>query len=170
MTDDRWSCIDHGASQTLSTTHWRWGTKIEEQDFRSVHGEMAQVWVIHPRHWTKVSFTVTYFNYTVLYERDRVYWYISTHLCNRDTLLFHSFTLIINDMNRTYKKNKSFKSKKPYRRPKHGPELATSTSTSTGTTDLMLSIPDCDSELDGTTSAQVAAGVSVSVRLRPSHI
>ena len=110
--------------------------------------------------------------------RDQVYTHavsymaISTHLCNRDTLLFpsHSFTLIINDMNRTYKKNKSFKSKKSYRRPKHGPELATSTSTSTGTTDLMLSIPDCDTELDGTTSAQVVAGVSVSVQLRPSYI
>ena len=81
-----------------------------------------------------------------------------------------SFTLIINDMNRTSKKNKSFTSKKPYRRPKHGPELATSTSTSTGTTDLMLSIPDCDFELDGTISAQVVAGVSVSFQLRRSHL
>ena len=52
----------------------------------------------------------------------------------------------------------------------HGLGPATSTPTSTGTTDLMLSIPACDSELDGTTGAQVAAGISVSVQLRPSHL
>ena len=68
-------------------------------------------------------------------------------------------------MNRIYKKNKALKSKKQYGRSMHGPELATSTSTSTGTTD-----PACDSELDETTSAQVAAGVSVNVQFRSSHL
>ena len=65
---------------------------------------------------------------------------------------------------------KVFKSKKPSLASIHGLVPATSTSTSTGATDLMLSIPACDSESDGTTSAQVAAGISVSVQLRPSHL
>ena len=79
-----------------------------------------------------------------------------------------SFTLIINDMKRILKK--AFKSKKSSRGTIHGLGPATSTSTSIGPTDLMLSIPACTSETDGTTSAQVAAGVSVSVQLRPSHL
>ena len=70
-------------------------------------------------------------------------------------------------MNRIYKKNKAFKSKKQYGRSMHGPGLATSTSTSTGTTDPASS---CDSELDETTSAQVAAGVTVSIQFRSSHL
>ena len=53
---------------------------------------------------------------------------------------------------------KVFKSKKP---SLVGP--ATSTPTST---DLIPSIPACDTDV--TTSAQAAAGVSVSVQLRPS--
>ena len=65
---------------------------------------------------------------------------------------------------------KLFKSKKPYLGTIHGLGPATSTSTSTGPTDLMLSIPAFYSESDGITSAQVAAGVSVSVQLRPSHL
>ena len=76
-----------------------------------------------------------------------------------------SFTLIINDMKRFYKK--VFNSKKPSPGSIHGSGPATSTSTSTGTADLMPSIPACDS--DGTTSAQVAAGVRVSVQLLFSH-
>ena len=68
-------------------------------------------------------------------------------------------------MTRIFKKD--FKSKKPSLGSiQLGP--ATSTSTSTGATDLML--PACDSESDGTTSAQVAAGISVSVQLRPLHL
>ena len=66
---------------------------------------------------------------------------------------------------------KVFNSKKPSLGTMHdGLGPATLTSTSTGPTDLMLSIPACDSELDGTTGAQVAAGISVSVQLRPSHL
>ena len=71
-----------------------------------------------------------------------------------------SFTSIINDMKRILKK--VFKSKKPSLRTIHELGPATSTSTTTGPTDLMQSIPACDSE---STSAQVAAGVSVSVHL-----
>ena len=65
---------------------------------------------------------------------------------------------------------KVLKSKKQSLGSIHGLGPATSTLTSTGPTDLMLSIPDCDSELDGTISAQVAAGVSVSVQLRPPRL
>ena len=64
---------------------------------------------------------------------------------------------------------KVFKSEKPSLGTIHGLGPATSTSASTGPTDLMLSIPAYDSESDGTTRGQVAAGVSVSVQLRPSH-
>ena len=63
---------------------------------------------------------------------------------------------------------KVFKSEKPSLGTIHG--LGPATSTSTGPTDLMLSIPAYDSESDGTTRAQVAAGVSVSVQLHPSHL
>ena len=70
-------------------------------------------------------------------------------------------------MKRIYKK--VFKSKKPSLGSIHGPGPATSTSTViTSTTDLMPLIPACDS--DATVSAQVSAGVSVSVQLRPSHL
>ena len=71
-----------------------------------------------------------------------------------------SFTSIINAMKRILKK--VFRSKKPSLRTIHGLGPATSTLTSTGPTDLMLSIPACDSE---SISAQGAAGVSVSVQL-----
>ena len=67
-------------------------------------------------------------------------------------------------MKRTHMKKKVFKSKKskkPSRGSMHGPGTAASISTTTGTTDLMPSIPACDS--DGIASAQVAAGVSVRV-------
>ena len=70
-------------------------------------------------------------------------------------------------MKRIYKK--VFKSKKPSLGSLHGPGPATSTSTSTGANDLLPSIPAWDSESDGTISAQVNAGVSVNVQLRPSH-
>ena len=71
-----------------------------------------------------------------------------------------SFTVIINDMKRTHEENEVFKSKKPYWAI-HGPGTVASTSTSTGTTDLITSIPSFDS--DGTANAQVTAGVSVRV-------
>ena len=64
-------------------------------------------------------------------------------------------------MKRIYRR--VFKSKKPSLGSIHGSGPATST----GTTDPILA---CGSELDGTTSAQVAAGVSVSVQLRPLHL
>ena len=84
---------------------------------------------------------------------------IVLHLCNRETFLFH-FTLIFNDMKRT-SEEEVFESKKRSRVSMHGPGPATSTSTSSGTTDIMPSIPPCDS--DGSTSAQAAATVSVTV-------
>ena len=71
-----------------------------------------------------------------------------------------SFPSIINDMKRFLKK--VFKSKKPSLRTIRELWPATSTSTTTGLTDLMQSTPACDSE---STSAQVAAGVRVSVHL-----
>ena len=81
--------------------------------------------------------------------------------------LSFTFTLIINDMKRFYRK--IIKSKKPSLGSLHGPgPLApASTSTSTGTTVLMPSIPSFDS--DGTASVQVAAGVSVRLA-SPSHL
>ena len=72
-------------------------------------------------------------------------------------------------MKRIYKR--VFKSKKPSLGSIHGPGPATFASTSTtGTTDPMPSILACDSESDGTTRAQVAAGASVSVQLGPLHL
>jgi hypothetical protein len=69
-------------------------------------------------------------------------------------------------MKRIYKK--VFKSKKTESLGSiHGLGPATSTSTLiTSTTDLIPSIPTGDA----TASAQVTAGVSVSVQLRPSHL
>ena len=64
-------------------------------------------------------------------------------------------------MKRTHEEKEVFKSKKPYRGSMHGPGTVASTSTSTGTTDLITSIPSFDS--DGTANAQVTAGVSVRV-------
>ena len=62
---------------------------------------------------------------------------------------------------------KVFKSKKPSLGSIHGPEPATSTSTLiTSTTDFVPSVPASDA----TASAQVIAGVSVGVQLRPSHL
>ena len=83
---------------------------------------------------------------------------VAIHLCNRAFFLFNT---VINDMKRFYRK--VFNSKKPSLGSLHapGPLTAASTSTSSGTTGLMLSIPSFDS--DGTASAQVAAGVSVRV-------
>ena len=82
-----------------------------------------------------------------------------------------SFTSII-DMKRKRILKKVFKSKKPSLGSIHASGLvpATLTSTSTGTTDLMLSIPACDSESDGTTSTQVAADINVSVQLCSLHL
>ena len=68
-------------------------------------------------------------------------------------------------MKRIYKK--VFKSKKPSLGSMHRTAPATSTSTLiTSSTDIMPSIPASDA----TASAQVAAGVSVSVQLRQSHL
>ena len=62
---------------------------------------------------------------------------------------------------------KVFKPKKPSLGPIHVPGPATSTSgLIISTTDLMPSIPASDA----TASAQVTAGVSVSVQLRLSHL
>ena len=88
------------------------------------------------------------------------------HLRNWEIFVFHyrQRSTFINDMKRIYKT--VFKSKKPSLGPIHG----TSTSTSTGTSDLMPSIPACDSESDGTASAQLTAGVTVSAQPRPSQL
>ena len=80
---------------------------------------------------------------------------------------FYPFTLIINDMKRLYKR--VFKSKKPSVGSIHGPGPASFASTSTGTTDPMPSLLACDTESDGTPSAQVTASVSV-IQFRPSHL
>ena len=64
--------------------------EIEEQDFRSVHGEIVQV-VIHRRHWMKLSFTSCLFQLQPIFP-----WYygaILNSLCNRERAF--SFTLII---------------------------------------------------------------------------
>ena len=55
------------------------------------------------------------------------------------------------------------KSKKPSLGSIHGPGPATSKSARAGTTDLLPSIPACDSESDGTVSAQVTDGAIVSI-------
>ena len=71
-----------------------------------------------------------------------------------------SFTFnlnIIYDMKRMFKK--VFKSKNPSLGSIHGRGPASSTSTSTGTTDLMASIPAFDANV--TASAQITAGDSV---------
>ena len=144
--------------------------KIEEQDFRSVHGEMVQVWgnsfKTERKYHLLISITT---HFPVLCERYLVTvtpydgYLNSTYVIERP----FSFTLIINDMKRILKK--VFKSKKPSLGSIHGlvPATSTSTSTGSGATDLMLSVPACDS---GTTSAQVAVGTSVSVQFRPSHL
>ena len=69
-------------------------------------------------------------------------------------------------MKRFYKR--LFKSKKPSLGSIHEPGPVTSASTSTGTIDPIPSIPAYHSESDGT--AQVAAGVIVSVQLRSLHL
>ena len=66
-------------------------------------------------------------------------------------------------MKRIYRK--VFKSKEPSLGSIHGRGPPASTSASTGTTDLMPSIPACDS--DRTTSAHFTAGVSVRVLASP---
>ena len=108
----------------------------------------------------------------LLYGRCRVYFRsLHWHLRVDSSYVIEcsfSLTLIINDMKRTHKKEKVFKSKKPSRGSKHVPGPAASTSTSTGTADLMPSTPSFD--LDGTANAQVTVGVSVRVYLRPSHL
>ena len=70
-------------------------------------------------------------------------------------------------MKRIYKDfKKVFKSKKAPLGLTHGPEPGTSTSTLiTSTADPLSSTPTSDA----IASAQVIAGVSVSVQLRPSH-
>jgi hypothetical protein len=107
----------------------------------------------------------TYLNSNQLYERCRVFesarivwvsWCISSYVIER----FFSLTLIIDDMKRIYKKVFKSTGKKPSLGSIHGPGPATSTSTLiTSSTDLMPSIPASDA----TASAQVTAGVSVSV-------
>jgi hypothetical protein len=95
--------------------------------------------------------------------RMRLGW-VRTSCSNLFTYLSLS-TLIIDDMKRIYKK--VFKSNKPSLGSIYGPGPATSTSTLiTSTTHLMPFIPASDA----TASAQVTAGVSVSVQLRPSHL
>ena len=122
-------------------SHWRWGTRLKNKIFGVCTGRWSKCGVIHSRLNESIN---------------------STYVIERP----FSFTLIINDMKRILKK--VFKSKKPSLGSIHGlvPATSTSTSTGSGATDLMLSVPACDS---GTTSAQVAAGI-VSVQFRPSHL
>ena len=120
--------------------------KIEQQDFRSVHRWSKCDVILNENSYIDHAAILRYLNSTYVIEKP------------------FSFTSIINDMKRV------FKSKKPSLGTIHGLGPATSTSTTTGPTDLMLSIPACDSESDESTSAQVAAGVNVTVQLHPPHL
>ena len=98
------------------------------------------------------------------------YWpsHVSTYVIERPSKFLRVFDLIINDMKRLYRK--VFKSKKPSLGSIHEPGTATLTSTIiTSTTDLMPSIPASDATATSA-SAQVTAGLSVSVQLHPSHL
>ena len=86
-------------------------------------------------------------------------------LCNRYLILTLTSTITGNDMKRFYKK--VFKSNKPSLGSIHRSGPTTSTSTIlTSTADLLTSIPTTSSDV--TASAEVTAGVSVSVQLRAS--
>ena len=77
--------------------------------------------------------------------------------------IYFPLTLIINEMERIYKKIFKFLGSI------HGPGRATSTSTLlTSTTDLMPSIPTSDAI--AVAHHDVTTGVSVSVQYRPSHL
>jgi hypothetical protein len=87
--------------------------------------------------------------------------------CNSTYVIESSFSLtsIIVNMKHIYKK--VFKSKKASLGSIHGREPVTSTSAIiTSANDLLPSTPT----YDATASAQVTAGDSVSVQLRPSHL
>ena len=137
-----------------------WGTRLKNKIFRVI--EIVQVWCNSSK--TKGKY------HSRLFERYRdsravtVLWPSQLHLGNRENFLF----IFHYDMKRLLKK--VLKSKKQFLGSIHGLGPTTSTLRSTGPTDLMLSIPACDSESYGTTSAQVAAGVNVSVQLHPSHL
>ena len=140
----------------LSTGHRRRGTRLKKKIFGVT---VVQLW------HNSLNESIIH-RLLIELERYRSRPYVQLHLCNQDSSF--SFTLIINDMKRALRK--VFKSKKPSLGTIHGLGPVTSTSTSAGPTDLMLSIPACDSESDETTNAQAAAGVSVSVQLRPPHL
>ena len=140
----------------LSTGHRKWGTRLKNEISGGIN-------------WCNSSKTLNE-SYSQLlielerYHRSCVLW-PSAYVIEKP----FSFTSIINDMKRVLKK--VFNSKKPSLGTMHdGLGPATLTSTSTGPTDLMLSIPACDSESDRATSAQVTAVVSVRVQLHPSHL
>ena len=103
--------------------------------------------------------------------RVRVVWQ-GYNLCNRLIFLFHFSLFIIKLTSTTHMKRifkKVFKSKEPSLGSIHGPGSPTPTSTlTTSTIDLIPSIPARYS--DAAPSAQVTAGVSVSVQLCPSHL
>ena len=89
---------------------------------------------------------------------------LSTYVIKRS----FSLTLIINNMKHIYKK--LFKFKKPPLSSIHRPGPATLTLTLIkSTTGLMPSIPASDAS-DAITSAQVTAGITVSVQLHQSHL
>ena len=167
-----------------STGYWSWQTRLKNLKWAVSMGG-SECGVTHSRYWTEV---ILYFNYNpfscvITWRKTLISWWLhhdastwpgrdrnylnSTYVIERSL----SFTIVnvqrstfINDMKRIYKT--VFKSKKPSLGPIHG----TSTSTSTGTSDLMPSIPACDSESDGTASAQLTAGVTVSAQPRPSQL
>ena len=145
----------------MSGDQWSWCVSVQdfEEGWRTrCMGRWSNCGVIHPRDSITITRLVTiapgpsrygHLNYTYVIETS------------------FSFTLIIIDMKRTNKKNKVYKSKKPYdRRSMHEPQVgpSTSTSTSTSATDLMPYIPPaCDLDATSSSSAQVTAGGSVSL-------
>ena len=157
---------DHGASSMTL-------------EMRNVHGEMVQVRgysskilnesIIHSCLFQLQPISLCYANLRkisgLLQSRRIMAALKSTYVIESS----FSFTSII-DMKRILKK--VFKSKKPSLGSIHASRLvpATLTPTSTGATDLMLSIPACDSESDETTSTQVAAGINVSLQLCSLHL
>ena len=77
-------------------------------------------------------------------------------------------TVVLGGRNPTSKKENVFEPENPSYGSMHVPGRATSISTSSGLTDPMLSIPVCDPDAIQAAAAQVTAGDSVSVQLRPS--
>ena len=80
----------------FSTGHWKWlKMRLKNKIFGVCTGRWSKCRVIHPRHWTNVSFTVAFSittHFPVVWGRG-IMAYPELHLCNRERTF--SFTLII---------------------------------------------------------------------------